>query len=147
MKDLWDASERQELSERLGLLSPELPAIWGRMTVRQMVAHLVDSLRMATGDLETADKKLPYRFAPLKQFIIYGPPFPKNVPTAPELLGRQADDWDGECENLRQMMEAFAARPAGIRLPRHPAFGTLSRRAWGALSYKHIDHHLRQFGV
>jgi hypothetical protein len=112
-----------------------------------MVAHLVDGLRMATGELETQDLKRPIRVTPLKQFLIYGPPFPRNVPTAPELLSRELEDWDAECSNLRRMMEAFASRPQGAELPRHPAFGRLSRRAWGVLSYRHIDHHFRQFGV
>jgi hypothetical protein len=26
-------------------------------------------------------------------------------------------------------------------------FGRISGRSWGALQYKHLDHHLRQFGV
>ncbi len=118
MKNLWDESARQELSERISLLT-----------------------------LKVKEKKLPIRFTPLKQLIIYGPPFPKNSPTAPELILRQAEDWDGECETLRKTMEAFAARPESRRLPIHPAFGKLSRQTWGALSYKHIDHHLKQFGV
>jgi hypothetical protein len=117
------------------------------MSASQMVVHVVDALKMAIGTLKTEEKKRPIRFPPLKQFIIYGPPFPKSVPTSPELLVRQCEDWDTECMSLKEMMDAFANRPAGAPLPRHPAFGTLSRRAWGVLTYKHIDHHLRQFGV
>ncbi len=147
MKNLWDESARQELSERISLLTPDASPRWGKLTARGMICHLVDTLRMAIGDIKVAEKKLPIRFTPLKQLIIYGPPFPKNSPTAPELILRQAEDWDSECETLRQTMEAFAARPESRRLPIHPAFGKLSRRTWGALSYKHIDHHLKQFGV
>ncbi len=147
MKNLWEPSARQELSERVALLTPEASPLWGQMTARQMMAHIVDALRMAMGDVKTEAKKLPIRFTPLKQLIIYGPPFPKSSPTAPELLTRQADDWEGECATLRQTMDSFAALPPGTKFPIHPAFGTLSRRAWGALGYKHIDHHLRQFGV
>jgi hypothetical protein len=117
------------------------------MTAPQMIVHVVDGLKMATGELPTEEKKRPIRFTPLKQFIIYGPPFPKSVPTSPELLERQCEDFDQECANLRQMMDTFASIPVGTQLPRHPAFGKLSRRAWGALTYKHIDHHFKQFGV
>jgi hypothetical protein len=147
VKTLWDSAARQELSQRLDRLKPDAVAQWGRMSAPQMVVHVVDGLKMATGELPTADKRLPIRFTPLKQFIIYGPPFPKSVPTAPELLVRQCEDWDTECANLRTMMTTFASLPAGTELPRHPAFGKLSRRAWGVLTYKHIDHHFRQFGV
>ena len=147
MKNLLDSTARQELAERVALLTPEASPLWGQMSARAMMAHLVDALHMAMGDLEVEEKKLPIRFSPIKQFIIYGPPFPKNSPTAPELLRRQADDWDGECASLRQTMDAWVARSESNPLPRHPVFGKLSRRTWGALGYKHIDHHLRQFGV
>jgi len=147
VKTLWDSAARQELSQRLDRLKPDAVPQWGRMSAPQMVVHVTDGLKMATGELPTADKHLPIRFTPLKQFIIYGPPFPKSVPTAPELLVRQCEDFDKECANLKQMMDTFASIPAGTELPRHPAFGKLSRRAWGALTYKHIDHHFKQFGV
>ena len=147
MKNLWDQNARDELSERISLLTPESLPRWGSLTARGMIAHLVDTLKMAMGEIKVREKKHPIRFTPLKQFIIYGPPFPKSSPTSPELIVREAEDWDGECEKLRQTMEAFAARPESRRLPNHPIFGKLSRRTWGALSYKHIDHHLKQFGV
>lgn len=147
VKNLWESNARQELSNRLDKLTPESSGLWGRMNARQMVAHLVDGLRMAVGDMTPKEKKLPIRFAPLKQLIIYGPPFPKNLPTAPELITRQADDWEAECASLRGLMDSFAGRQAGADMPRHPAFGQLSRRAWGVLSYRHIDHHFRQFGI
>ncbi len=147
MKNLWDKNAREELSERISMLTPDASPRWGKLTARGMMAHLVDVLRMAIGEIKVADKKHPLRYAPLKQLVIYGPPFPKNAPTSPELIVRQAEDWDGECEKLRQTMDAFAARPPTRRLPNHPIFGKLSHRTWGALSYKHIDHHLKQFGV
>jgi hypothetical protein len=147
MKTFWESSDREELSTRMALLTPEKSPLWGQMTARQMLAHVVDALRMAMGDIKTKEIRLPIRFTPLKQLIIYGPPFPKSSPTAPELQGRQADDWDSECTTLCQLMDSFAALPPENKFPPHPAFGTLSRRAWGVLEYKHLDHHLRQFGV
>jgi hypothetical protein len=117
------------------------------MTAPQMVVHVVDALKMSTGELPAAEKKRPIRFAPLKQLIIYGPPFPKGAPTAPELLVRQCEDFNTECANLKQMMDTFASISPTAEFPRHPAFGKLSRRAWGALAYKHIDHHFKQFGI
>lgn len=147
MKTIWEPGARQELCERLDMLSPDARALWGRMTARQMLAHVVDALLMANGDLVPAEKKLPIRFTPLKQLIIYGPPFPRSSPTAPELLTRQADDWDSECTRFREIIDILAKRPVHRKFPRHPAFGTLSRNAWGALGYKHVDHHFKQFGV
>jgi hypothetical protein len=146
-KSLWNSAKRQELHERLDLLTPNTAALWGQMSVSQMVAHLVDSLRLATGELVAKPQNLPIRFTPLKQLIIYGPPFPKNSPTSPELRARLADDWKTECDRLRLMMKTLAERPESTKFPRHPLFGEMSRNLWGVLSYKHIDHHFRQFGV
>lgn len=147
MKTIYQADARQELSKRLDRLTPDATPSWGKMTARQMLAHVVDALRMATGEIPTESKKLPIRFAPVKQLIIYGPPFPKSAPTAPELLVRECGDWNKECSDLRMLLDELASRPANAPFPRHPAFGNLSRRAWGALGYKHIDHHFRQFGI
>lgn len=147
MKTLWDPRAREELSQRLDRLKPDANPKWGRMSAPQMVVHVADWFKMATGELPTTDWKLPIRFTPLKQFIIYGPPFPKSVPTAPELLVRQCEDWDTECASLKETMNSFGSLPSGTELPRHPAFGRLSRRAWGVLGYRHMDHHFRQFGV
>jgi hypothetical protein len=67
--------------------------------------------------------------------------------TAPELLARAPAAWNGEVEALGATIDRFAGRtPSGSWLP-HPAFGRLSGRAWGVLSYRHMDHHFRQFGI
>ena len=31
--------------------------------------------------------------------------------------------------------------------PAHPLFGPMTWREWGVATYKHTDHHLRQFGA
>jgi hypothetical protein len=90
---------------------------------------------------------VPLRYPPLKQFIVYIAPFPKNVPTAPELLARSPRDWGADIAELRSLIERFSARRGAEQWPDHPAFGRLSERAWGVLVYRHMDHHLRQFGA
>ena len=117
------------------------------MSAPQMVCHLAESLKMALGDLPVASKNVPIRYPPLKQFIVYLAPFPKNVPTAPELLARSPREWSADVADLQSLLNRFAARGAGSAWPEHPAFGKLSGRAWGVLVYRHMDHHLRQFGA
>jgi hypothetical protein len=130
-------------------LAADRAGAWGRMTAPQMVCHLAESLKMALGELPVASKKMPIRYPPLKQFIIYLAPFPKNAPTAPELLARSAGSWAGDVADLQALVDRVSARGADAlaQWPDHPAFGRLSRRAWGVLVYRHMDHHLRQFGV
>ena len=147
MKSVWNDSDYRELCSRIDRLQPTAPARWGKLTAPQMVCHLADALRMAHGTLPVKPKKLPIRYPPLKQLIIYHLPFPKGAPTAPELISRQATEWHGEIDTLKHELAAFQQRgPAGPFVP-HPAFGALTPRAWGVLVYRHTDHHLKQFGV
>lgn len=147
MKTLHDESTRREVGERIASLSPDSAALWGTMSAPRMVVHLADSLRMATGDLVCRSKRLPIRYTPLKQIIIYLAPFPKGAPTAPELLRRTPAEWAADVADLHTMMAKYASLSARVEWPEHPAFGRLDRRGWGVLTYRHSDHHLRQFGA
>jgi hypothetical protein len=112
-----------------------------------MVCHLADSLKMAMGDLKVARKTLPIRYPPLKQLIIYWAPFPKSAPTAPELLAREPREWSRDIGDVQELLERAASARTTDTWPEHPAFGKLSTRAWGVLIYRHMDHHLKQFGA
>src|SRR3954452_6671652 len=126
MISIWQDDARRDLSDRVGALVWDRRASWGKFTAPKMVCHLADSLRMAMGDLKVAPKRLPLRYPPLKQLIIYVAPFPKGAPTAPELLARQPREWAGDVDDV----QALLARAASVRTtdgwPEHPAFGRLS---------------------
>jgi len=143
---LWDEGPRRELLERLSRLTGDARPRWGRMNAPQMLTHVNDQFRMALGDLPTAPKRMPIRYPPLNHLFAYVLPWPKGVPTAPELLARiDQSTWPIEVATFATLLQRFATRPEGVAWPLHPAFGRLSRRAWGLLGYRHTDHHLRQF--
>jgi hypothetical protein len=146
-KSLSDARARQELLDRLERLTPETPARWGKMNAPQMLAHVADWMLMAKGEIKAAAKKRPLRYPVIKQLVIYWLPFPKGVPTAPELIRRKPVDWVIEREAVRQHVQSFEGRDPKATWPNHPAFGKLTARAWGVLGYRHTDHHFRQFGI
>ena len=139
--------DRRVLKERARRLTADTVAQWGKMNAPQMVAHLTNAMRMATGDLAVQGKRHPARLFPLKQLLIYVLPMPKNLPTAKELISRAPEPFNGEVESFSAALDDFASRPADYAWPRHPLFGAMSRRDWGTLTYRHCDHHLRQFGV
>ena len=147
MKSLWNASDQRALQERVCRLTSGHAAQWGRFTAGQMVAHLSDSLRMASSELPVASRRLPIRYPPLKQLIIYWLPFPKNAPTAPELLVRAPGDFSADRAELERRIAAVARAGPSVLSREHPAFGAMNGRRWGVLIYRHIDHHLSQFGV
>jgi hypothetical protein len=146
-KTLSNASARRELLERLERLTPKATARWGIMTAPQMLAHLVDWMLMAKGELKAAPKNRPLRFPPLKQLVIYWLPFPKGVPTAPELISRKPLEWSIEHASMRKHVESFENLDPRSLWPIHPVFGKMTPRMWGVLGYRHTDHHFRQFGV
>jgi hypothetical protein len=146
MLTFWDESARTSIVARVRRLTPDATGRWGRMSAPQMLAHLTDACRMALGELPTKPKRSPLRYWPLRELVVYALPFPKGVPTAPELLGRTATDWNAEVISLEQTFDRLVSCSRD-KFPEHPTFGHMSTRAWGVLVYRHIDHHLRQFGV
>jgi hypothetical protein len=144
---ILDAATRADLSARLSRLAPDARPVWGKFTAPRMVCHVSDALRMALGDLPVAPKRLPLRYPVIKQLVIYLFPFPRGTPTAPELLARLPQEWNGEVQALRNALQKFSTRTPDEQWPDHPAFGSMSGRAWGVLAYRHMDHHFRQFGI
>src|SRR5689334_23429746 len=123
-KSLANPIVRQEMLTRLGRLSPDAAARWGKMNATQMLAHLVDWMAMADGSLPTAPiRKAGLHYPVLKQIAIYWLPFPKNVMTAPELRRRQPRDWSIELDAVRQLLAGFDTLANRVDWPHHPVFG------------------------
>ena len=146
-KSLWNAQTRLELLDRLARLNPDAAPLWGTMNAPQMLAHLVDWMEMARGGIHAAGRKSPLRYPPLKQLAIYWLPFPRGVPTAPELISRKPSDWVSEHAAVCRHIGSFERVDPKAIWPEHPVFGKLTPNAWGVFGYRHMDHHLRQFGA
>lgn len=147
MQSLWDDGAADMLAARVRRLTSGQKPRWGRLSCPQAVAHMTDACRLYLGELPCEPKMSPIRYTPFKQLIVYVLPFPKNVPTAPELLARRPGHCQTEVDDLCQVLARVAAERQRAEWPDHPAFGKLSPRAWGILAWRHTDHHLRQFGV
>lgn len=147
VKTLFDEQARGGIVARVERLTAESRPRWGEMNVEMMLAHLVASMRMATGELPTKSKKLPLRFTPLRQLFIYWLPWPRGAPTAPELLPSDRASVEENKRELVRLIGAVGERGTDGDWPAHPAFGNVGRRGWGVLTWRHVDHHLRQFGL
>lgn len=143
------AETHDELARRIGALDPGRAPRWGRLDASRMVCHLIDSLEMATGARAVRLKPLwPFRVFPLKHLVLHALPMPRGAPTAPELLAtRPSPTFDADRARLLALLQTFAAMPDAGPGAVHPLFGRLGHAKWGALVYKHMDHHLRQFGA
>ena len=146
-KTLANARVRHELLDRLEHLEPGATPLWGTMTAPQMLAHLADWMRMAKGEIKVALKIGPQRYPPLKQLLVYWLPFPKGIQTSPELVGREPLEWSIERAVVRRQLQAFENLDPKTTWPEHPVFGKMTPQAWCVFAYRHMDHHLRQFGI
>ena len=118
MKSVWNAHEQRELTDRIARLTPSSPRQWGKMNVSQMVMHLCDALRMASGDLVIPSKNVPLRYTPIKQLVICWVRFPKNAPTAKELLERAPTGWVADTRELQSRLDDFVRRGASAATDR-----------------------------
>ncbi|MBM3909030.1 MAG: DUF1569 domain-containing protein [Gemmatimonadetes bacterium] len=146
-KSIHDPAARAALLARLDRLDATTPARWGSFTAPRMVTHLIESARMATGDLPVKARRTFLSNRLVRYLFIYVAPFPRGAPTAPELLARAPNSWAADVATLKAEIERAAVRGPAAAWPAHPAFGALSGADWGVLIHKHTDHHLSQFGV
>ncbi len=146
MHNLLRPGTVQAIQERLTRIGPDSKARWGRMNAGQMLTHCAAQLELATGEIRTEARRSPLGWPLVKHALIYFVPWPKNAPTAPALLRPDPDQLAAAREALSAAVDRFRSHSAS-RLGVHPLFGRLSRRTWGRLAFRHLDHHLRQFGV
>lgn len=147
MKSLRHPAVSEAILKRIDRVGPNSVRQFGTMSAEQMLAHLVESMRMATGELPVKPKKTPLRWFPLKQLAIYVAPVPRFLPTALELVPEKSLAIEESKRELRRLLAEFRDDSSARPLPVHPAFGRLGSHPWGVLMLRHLDHHLRQFGV
>ena len=148
MGSILNDDDRKAICQRIASVTSASAPRWGRMDARAMLAHLRLSALMALGELPVANKsKRAFQVFPIKHLILHVAPFPKGAPTAPELLVSHAAPVDAIRSELVSLVERIGAWTGEGDGPVHPLFGRLSLREWGVATYKHTDHHLRQFGA
>jgi hypothetical protein len=149
MKNLFERDTVDELTARVDTLQPTTQRQWGKMDVAQMMAHCAAALEMASGRINPPRALIGRLLAPLVRSIYTNEkPFAQNYPTDKQLLVADQRDFLREQERLKVCIRGFheGGEAACTRHP-HPFFGVLSPADWGRGMYKHLDHHLRQFGA
>lgn len=149
-RDLFDPARSEELKHRLAALKPDSPRQWGRMNAAQAMAHCTGGIELALGERKPPrifiGRLLGWIIQPLA--LRNDEPFRRNSPTIPELVVSDDRNLDAERARLSAKIDRFtAAGPAGCTAHPHSFFGRLTPQQWAILMYKHIDHHLRQFGA
>ena len=144
---IFDPAARAALLARVDGLDATAPARWGKFTAPRMLSHLISAVRMALGEEPCKDRPSFLSNRLVRYLVIHVLPFPRGAPTAREMLARAPESWAADVAAVKGLIERAAANGPGGTWARHPAFGDLSGHDWGVLIYKHVQHHLTQFGA
>jgi len=149
MENLFQPEAVDEVISRIDKLQPAAQRQWGKMEVAQMLAHCSAALDMASGQLILPRIFIGRLLGPfVKPIYTNEKPFSQNNPTDKKLVVADKRDFLREQEQLKVKVRQFhdggeercTAHP-------HPFFGALTPQQWSRGMYKHLDHHLRQFGA
>ncbi len=150
MKNLFETTSVKEVKLRMEKLTPESARQWGKMNAAQAIAHCAAGLELALGDRTPPRLFLGSIIGGIIKPMVFGDdkPMRRNSPTVKGLVVQDERDLSKERERLRGLIDRFAASgPEGCTTHPHSFFGRLTPDEWAVLMYKHLDHHLRQFGV
>jgi hypothetical protein len=143
-----------QLDGLLKKLTPQTKALWGSLTPQHMVEHLTWAIDGAMGRWTTpvitpADKLPQYRrFLTSNLSMRHHFPHPAMPPAGnlpdlrtPGLEAAIAEFW----ERWEEFKASYAANPD--QTANHVVFGPLNEDEWRLMHFKHVVHHLSQFGV
>lgn len=150
MKNLFNNTNVSEILQRIEKLSPNTKAQWGKMNVAQMMAHINEAMETASGK-----KIIPPVFivgrmigALMKPGVLKENPFGKNSPTDKSYIFPADVNFEEQKAKAIASIKQFGeGGPANCTKHPHPFFGHFTPEQWAVFQWKHLDHHLRQFGV
>lgn len=148
-KNILDQQCVETLVDRVQKLQPDAQGRWGTMNATEMLLHCnrVNEQLLAGSSLKKGNRPMQYIARWLVLYLL--PNYPKNarMPKRNITTGQvDATAFAQELENFIALLRRFPSHDKPIELP-HPYFGDLNTRQWGIAGYKHVDHHLRQFGL
>lgn len=148
-KSLYDTAVYQECLDRIGAIKPDSQPGWGKMSAAQMFAHCTEVLMVTNGEKELKTSFLARLFKKrIYDAVFNDVPYPRNSRTSPQYIVSDAREFEDEKANLITALTTFhsMSREKALTIS-HALFGIvpLDERGWGM--YKHLDHHLQQFGV
>ena len=144
---LHDAAFREASKNRLRALRPDATRHWGQMSIDQMLWHVNGGLENALGRFPVAPVRVPLPKSLMKVAVFYLPWGKGKTPTAPELVAKGTHDFEQERDKLFRLIDEFSAKSIEGTWGDSAFLGPMRGRDWSRLMAKHVDHHLRQFGV
>lgn len=150
LPDIFSEEVSGQLIERISKLSKDSASLWGKMNAAQMLAHCCVTYEMIYENKHPKPGAI-LRFIlknMIKKKVTNEEPYPHSIRTAPQFIINDSRDFDTEKKRLTEFI--IKTQKAGreyLDNKESNSFGVLSRTEWNNMLYKHLDHHLRQFGV
>ena len=147
MKSIFTTEAHNDIMSRIEKINEHAQPKWGKMNAGQMVHHCQYPLHVI---LEKEDYNLKPNWLVnllFKKSMYSDKPWRKNLPTVPRFKTRDHKDLSSEKPKLKNLLEELHTHKDRADWQPHPAFGELTKDQWGKMQYKHLDHHLKQFGV
>lgn len=150
MKNIFNKEVTDEVIHRINRLESDATPLWGTMNVAQMLAHCNVSYELVYEDgfpKPGTFKKLLLTWF-VKQAVVSEKPYKKNGPTAPEFIIKEVKDFYVEKQRLiNYIIKTQELGENYFEGKQSHSFGRLKAVEWNNMFYKHLDHHLTQFGI
>lgn len=150
MKDLFDSTIVEEQINRINRLTPATNALWGTMSVDQMLAHVNVSYEMFYDNKHPKPNPI-LRFIlklVVKETVVGTKPYKRNSPTGKPFRIVVRKDFEKEKHRLVDYLQRVQKDGETFFEGKESnSFGALTAKEWNTMFSKHLDHHLGQFGV
>ena len=147
MKSLFEESTYQETLARIETIKEDSQPVWGKMTAAQMFAHNVIPIEIVLDKRPPVGKPNFLMKLLFKKMMYNDKLFKKNMPTPRPFKVLDEKNYNTEKQHLINAVNEFYAMRERTNWTKHPMFGTFTTEQTGKMMFKHLDHHLRQFGV
>lgn len=150
LPNMFSTEVTGQIIERINKLQPNTTAQWGKMNVAQMLAHCNVTYEMLyEGKHPKPNSIMAFVLKLLvKNKVVNEEAYPRNSRTAPQFLIVDERIFDQEKERLvHYIQKTQALGAAHFEQKDSNSFGKLSAQEWNNMFYKHLNHHLNQFGV
>lgn len=147
MPSIYSTSDNAILIERIQNLSANSTPLWGKMSVDQMCEHCIAAINVAFGKQDLTISFPMRLLGRLLKNKAFNSDFGKNSPTAKEFRITAHSVFEKSRDQLIACVQEFVKGTSVITVMHHPFWGKMSYEDWDKLMYRHLDHHLRQFGV
>lgn len=148
MQSLFEANVAEQIISRINNVDAETKPKWGKMNAAQMMAHCQTTFHFYFSGSNQKRTLGGFLFGRIAKRKLFSPkPWPRNLPTAKSFVVADERQFQEEKEKLIMEVKRFASEGYHVLALKHPFFGKMTSQEWSLFAYRHLDHHLQQFGV